>query len=87
MAGNCELATKLWISKSMWEIRRVPQPWLLTEVKVSAVVAPNCWNMAGFWELLGPKKSIVQLVSRGSKCFLMFMSHEFLINLTDYNLK
>ena len=35
MAGNYELATELQISKSTWEIRRVPQPWLLTEVKVA----------------------------------------------------
>ena len=35
MAGNCELATKLQIYKNMWEIRKVPQPWFLTEVKVA----------------------------------------------------
>ena len=35
MAGNCELANKLQISKSMWEIRRVPQPLVLIEVKVA----------------------------------------------------
>ena len=28
------------------------------------VVAPNCWNLAGFWELLGPKASMVQMDSQ-----------------------
>ena len=28
------------------------------------MVAPSCWNLAGFWELLGPKASMVQMDSR-----------------------
>ena len=29
LAGNCKLATKLQTKKSMWEMRKVPQPLVL----------------------------------------------------------
>ena len=37
-----------------------------------SVVAPNCWNLAGFWELLGPKASMGQLDSQ-KKLFFYFV--------------
>ena len=41
MARNCKLATELRTGKSMWEMRRVPQPYVKKWVVFSLILVGN----------------------------------------------
>jgi hypothetical protein len=62
LAGNCKLATKLQTKKSMWEMRKVPQPLVLGSSEYEVWVQSRefglysldtgVWSLeSGFWSL------------------------------------